>query len=248
MSPKLLTCLAVMAGLIAPATALGGEGTAPRGVVELFTAQGCVSCPPADAVFEKLVRQGDVVALAYHVDYWNYLGWSDTLGTQENTQRQYGYAKSLGRSNVYTPQAIINGRDHVNGADLVGINARLDTFGNKGAGLTVPVSATLRNGELGIEIGGGQGKAEVVVAYFRRVQSVEVLKGQNKGRKATYWNSVYDVQTVGMWEGLPLRITLPTSVMKMKKGPGKDGCAVLLQTAKDDGAPAAIIGATILTP
>lgn len=245
MPPKLLTCLTVVAALAAPALATAGEARAPKGVVELFTAQGCVSCPPADAAFEKLIEQGDVVALAYHVDYWNYLGWSDTLGTKENTERQYAYAKGLGRSNVYTPQAVINGRDHVNGADLPAINTRLDVLKDKGSGLTVPVSATVRGNELDIDIGSGTGKAEVVIAYFRRTQKVEVLKGENKGRSAIYRNSVYDVQTVGMWEGLPLKLTLPTTVMK---GEGRDGCAILLQTARDNGAPSSIVGATILIP
>lgn len=240
-----LTCLFLTAGLLAPAAAFCGEKQALKGVVELFTAQGCVSCPPADAAFEKLVGEGNVVALAYHVDYWNYLGWSDTLGTKENTDRQYAYAKALGRSNVYTPQAVLNGRDHLNGADLPAIETRLDTLNGKGEGLTVPVTATRRGGELDIDIGTGTGKAEVVVAYFRRTQNVEVLKGENKGRIATYWNSVYDVQTVGMWEGLPMRLTLPTTVMK---GPDQDGCAVLLQTASANGAPSAIIGATVFIP
>lgn len=241
---KLLPCLTVLAGLAVPGAVSCEESHALKGVVELFTAQGCISCPPADAAFEKIVAKGDVVALAYHVDYWNYLGWSDTLGTKENTERQYAYAKGLGRSNVYTPQAIINGRDHVNGADLEAIYDKMDHMKDAGEGLHVPVSAAIRNGELDIDIGGGEGRADVVVAYFRKVQNVSVLKGENKGRTAVYWNSVYDVQTVGMWEGKPLKVTLPASVMK---GSQQDGCAVLLQATRAGGAPAAIIGATILS-
>lgn len=245
MSSKRLIGLALIAGLMAPQAASCGETQAFRGVVELFTAQGCVSCPPADAAFERLVRQGDVVALAYHVDYWNYLGWSDTLGTKENTERQYAYAKGLGRSNVYTPQAVINGRDHVNGADFTAINTRLDALNTKAAGLSVPVSATIRGDEVDIDIGNGVGKAEVVVAYFHREQTVEVLKGENKGRKTSYLNSVYDVQTVGRWEGLPMRLTLPTTVMKRED---RDGLAILLQTAQENGVPSSIVGATVFIP
>ena len=85
------------------------------GVVELFTSQGCNSCPPADAALAKLAARGDVVALGYHVDYWDYLGWSDTLGSKANTERQYAYARGLNRRGVYTPQAVINGRAHTNG-------------------------------------------------------------------------------------------------------------------------------------
>jgi len=245
MPRKFLTCLTLATGLMTSALAFADENHALRGVVELFTAQGCASCPPADAAFEKLVAKGDVVALAYHVDYWNYLGWSDTLSTKENTARQYAYAKSLGRSSVYTPQAVINGREHMNGADLGAINGRIDSLNGGGQGLTIPVSATRRNGELDIDIGGGKGRAEVIIAYFHREQTVHVLKGENSGRQAVYWNSVYDLQTVGMWEGLPMRLTLPASVLKATE---KDGFAVLVQTATGNGSPSAIVGATIVTP
>ena len=96
---------------------MAGEVKKPAGVVELFTSQGCSSCPPADEIFGELARKGDVIALAYHVDYWDYLGWQDTLATQDNTARQYDYAKTFGARSVYTPQAVINGRTHVNGVE-----------------------------------------------------------------------------------------------------------------------------------
>src|ERR1700760_1117490 len=79
------------------------EESHPVGVVELFTSQGCSSCPKADAAFAKLVSESNVVAISYHIDYWNYLGWEDTLGQKENPDRQYGYAKMLGNNNVFTP-------------------------------------------------------------------------------------------------------------------------------------------------
>ena len=85
-------------------------------MVELFTSQGCSSCPPADALFAELAAKEDLVALAYHVDYWDYLGWQDTLSRKENTERQYDYMRAFGSRSVYTPQAVINGRVHVNGA------------------------------------------------------------------------------------------------------------------------------------
>lgn len=233
----LLFCLAI------PANVLADDVIKPKGVVELFTSQGCRSCPPADRAFEQLVRQGDVVALAYHVDYWNYLGWADTLGSSENTERQYGYAKSFGRSGVYTPQAVINGRDHLKGTDAGEINRRLDGMTSRGEGLIVPID-TRRNGdELTISIGAGTGKANVVVVYFRENQTVEVLKGENIGQKLNYWHSVTDVQTVGMWDGKPLDIVLPSKVIGSDKS---DGCAILLQATSHDGEPSKIIGATVM--
>ena len=240
MSPRFL--IPLIAGVVLSGPLQAEDGT-PKGVVELFTSQGCSSCPPADAAFRKLVNQGDVIALAYHVDYWNYLGWADTLSSKENTERQYGYAKTMGRSNVYTPQAIVNGRDHLAGADLNGINSQIDTYSSEGNGLTVPISAAMRGDELEIKIGAGQGKANVVMVYFDKEKTIDVEKGENSGQKISYLHSVTNVETVGMWDGKATSLTLPASVLQR---PQLEGCAILLQSATADGDPAAILGATVV--
>ncbi|MGO7590455.1 DUF1223 domain-containing protein [Rhizobium leguminosarum] len=240
MSPRFL--IPLIAGIVLSGPLQAEDGT-PKGVVELFTAQGCSSCPPADAAFRKLVNQGDVIALAYHVDYWNYLGWADTLSSKENTERQYGYARTMGRSNVYTPQAIVNGRGHLAGADLNGINSKIDTFSSEGNGLTVPISAAMRGDELEIKIGAGQGKANVVMVYFDKEKTIDVEKGENRGQKISYLHSVTNVETVGMWDGKATSLTLPASVLQR---PQLEGCAILLQSATADGDPAAILGATVV--
>ncbi|MDC9834634.1 MULTISPECIES: thioredoxin family protein [unclassified Rhizobium] len=240
MSPRFL--IPLIAGVVLSGPLQAEDGT-PKGVVELFTAQGCSSCPPADAAFRKLVNQGDVIALAYHVDYWNYLGWADTLSSKENTERQYGYARTMGRSNVYTPQAIVNGRGHLAGADLNGINGKIDTYSSEGNGLTVPISAAMRGDELEIKIGAGQGKANVVMVYFDKEKTIEVEKGENSGKKLSYLHSVTNVETVGMWDGKATSLTLPASVLQR---PQLEGCAILLQSATDNGDPAAILGATVV--
>ncbi|QND16373.1 DUF1223 domain-containing protein [Rhizobium leguminosarum bv. trifolii] len=232
----------LIAGVVLSGPLQAEDGT-PKGVVELFTSQGCSSCPPADAAFRKLVNQGDVIALAYHVDYWNYLGWADTLSSKENTERQYGYAKTMGRSNVYTPQAIVNGRGHLAGADLNGINSQIDTYSSEGNGLTVPISAAMRGDELEIKIGAGQGKANVVMVYFDKEKTIDVEKGENSGQKISYLHSVTNVETVGMWDGKATSLTLPASVLQR---PQLEGCAILLQSATADGDPAAILGATVV--
>ncbi|MEI1249948.1 DUF1223 domain-containing protein [Rhizobium aouanii] len=240
MSPRFL--IPLIAGVVLSGPLQAEDGT-PKGVVELFTSQGCSSCPPADAAFRKLVNQGDVIALAYHVDYWNYLGWADTLSSKENTERQYGYAKTMGRSNVYTPQAIVNGRDHLAGADLNGINGKIDTYSSEGNGLTIPISAAMRGDELEIKIGAGQGKANVVMVYFDKEKTIDVEKGENSGKKISYLHSVTNVETVGMWDGKATSLTLPASVLQR---PQLEGCAILLQSATADGDPAAILGATVV--
>ena len=241
--PLIIRSAIVLASLLFAGSATAQERMAPKGVVELFTSQGCASCPPADQMLKDLIRQGDVVALAYHVDYWNYLGWADTLSSKENTERQYGYAQSFGRSGVYTPQAVINGRDHVKGTELGTINGKISSLSTSGKGLTVPVHARMHGKEIAIEIGAGQGEAEVVVAYFTKRQQVEVEKGENAGKKMDYWHSVYDVQSIGIWNGKPLKLTIPGKLMGKFK---KDGFAVLLQTSGPGGEPAAIIGAAML--
>ena len=212
----------------------------PSGVVELFTSQGCSSCPPADAALEKLIKKGDVVALAYHVDYWNYLGWADTLSSKQNTSRQYGYATTIGRSNVYTPQAIINGRTDVNGADLGAIEGGIANMNAAGQGLSVPVTASRTGKELDISVGAGKGTGDVVVAYFKRYQTVTVTRGENAGKTFDYLNSVTDVETIGMWKGEAMNLKIPMSVMDVSE---YDGCAVLLQQTGPNGEPGPILGA-----
>lgn len=239
---KILVALAC-AAVLAPLPAAAGDGR-PKGVVELFTSQGCSSCPPADAALGKLVKQGDVVALSYHVDYWNYLGWKDTLSSAESTERQYDYARTLGRKSVYTPQAVLNGRDHMNGADLSGINRTLDTLEDNGKGLTVPVTAVREGDRLNIHIGEGRGKADIIVVYFDEQNTVDVRRGENSGRKITYWHSVRDAQTVGMWDGKAMELVLPMTVMDHER---YGGCAILVQKMKSATVPGPIIGASIVT-
>jgi len=215
------------------------------GVVELFTSQGCSSCPPADAELARLVEQGDVLALSYHVDYWNYLGWADTLSSPASTERQYGYARTLGRKNVYTPQAVINGRDHISGADRAAIDRIVKSLAENGAGLTVELAASMDKDGLSISVGPGQGKADIVAIYFDDATQVEIERGENAGRTVTYRHSVREMETVGMWDGAAVKLKLPSSVMSAH--PGR-GCAILLQMVGPDGSPGRILGATLIEP
>ncbi|GEO85885.1 MULTISPECIES: DUF1223 domain-containing protein [Alphaproteobacteria] len=244
MISRILSGLALSCTITLASGAGATDATVPKGVVELFTSQGCSSCPPADKALETLVRKGGIVALSYHVDYWNYLGWADTLASPENTARQYAYARSLGRTGVYTPQALVNGRDHLKGTDLGMIERKLDALRAQGDGLTVPISANRRGDELSITVGAGKGRAEVVIVYFRQHQTVEVTKGENTGKTIDYVNSVSDVQSVAMWNGAALDLTLPAKKIGTD---GVDGCAILLQSTGPHGEPAAILGATVLT-
>ena len=222
-----------------------GEVKKPAGVVELFTSQGCSSCPPADAILGELARQGDVVALAYHVDYWDYLGWQDTLATPDNTARQYEYAKSFGARSVYTPQAVINGRTHVKGSSRADISSTLGGFSKSGKGLTVDLKVMRAGNSVVIDAGEGadQQKGQIVLVYYDPARPVTIERGENSGTTVTYWNSVTGIQTAGVWHGAAQRYEFPASEIA-KKGTG--GCAVLLQSTGEDGLPGPILGAALI--
>ncbi|MVA96464.1 DUF1223 domain-containing protein [Nitratireductor sp. CAU 1489] len=226
--------------------AKGEEQARPRGVVELFTSQGCNSCPKADAYLGELARSGDVVALAYHVDYWDYLGWRDTMATADNTGRQSEYARALGERSVYTPQAVVNGRVHMNGASRGKVEKALGSLKDAGKGLTVDLSLSEGVESVIIEAGAAPGtarKANLLLVFFDPVTPVEIKRGENAGKTVTYWNAVSGIQSVGMWSGQEIRVEIPASELKKR---GAAGCAVLLQSLDEDGNPGAIIGAAIL--
>ncbi|MGB3415410.1 MAG: thioredoxin family protein [Mesorhizobium sp.] len=219
----------------------------PLGVVELFTSQGCSSCPPADELFADFVARKDIVALAYHVDYWDYLGWKDTLSSKKNTERQYAYMRAFGTRSVYTPQAVINGRTHVNGASRSAVADTLAHMDKSAQGMRVPIKVTQEGDGVVIEAGDAgidpatPVDAHVVVVYFDPPQTISIGKGENSGRRETYWNAVSDIQTAGMWHGKAQRYELPMSEIS-KRG----GCAVLLQAMGKDGLPGPILGAAMI--
>lgn len=237
----------MLAALALPAVAEAaetGETGRPIGVIELFTSQGCSSCPPADIVFQEFANSADFVALAYHVDYWDYLGWRDTLSHVDNTERQYSYMRAFGSRSVYTPQAVINGRIHVNGARRADVMDAFDELNNSDQGMMVDVKLRKSGDSLMIEAGKARNaldEAHVVLVYYGPPQRIGIAKGENKGHQVTYWNPVTGIQSAGMWHGVAARYELPAN-----KVPPKGGCAVLLQTVSESGLPGSILGAAII--
>ena len=234
------------ATLLCAVPSFAGDILKPKGVVELFTSQGCNSCPPADAVLAELARRGDVVALGFHVDYWDYLGWKDTLARPENTERQKLYGKAFGKREVYTPQAVINGRIHVKGGKRGAVKAALSELDRAGQGLTVDINVTRAGESVVIDAAGspgGTGDAHLVLVQFDAMRPVAIERGENKGKTISYANPVTSVQTAGMWHGKAARFELPRSELD-KKG----GCAILLQSVSKDGLPGPILGAAVVAP
>jgi len=242
--PQLRTILAAAFALLATCNLAAADAEKPLGVVELFTSQGCNSCPPADALFNKLVEKGDVIALAYHVDYWDYLGWSDTLARSENTQRQYAYMRSLGSRAVYTPQVVVNGRSHVNGTNGAGIDDDLAEQARDGDAMGVGIKVDETPDSIVIRVDATtkpSAEANLVLVFFEGPRSISISRGENSGRTATFLNAVSEFRTAGMWHGKATEFELPKSEF-MDKG----GCVALLQSASQAGDPGPILGAAVV--
>lgn len=192
-------------------------------VVELFTSQGCSSCPPADAYLHELAKRDDVIALAMHVDYWDYIGWKDIFASPELTARQRSYAQAGNRRMVYTPQMIINGQDHVVGnrpkdvEDLIAKHARLDAVVKLTAqrdGNTVRINA----------VPGSSLDGPLTVQLVRYVanETVNIKRGENAGKSLRYSNIVTEIKVLGDWNGRKT-LTLDTPMQ------GADPAVVLIQ-------------------
>lgn len=236
--------LLIGSGLIA--TVVTVAHAEPRAVLELFTSQGCSSCPAADKLLGELAKDPSVVAMSLSIDYWDYLGWKDTLGRPESTQRQKLYGKAFGKREVYTPQAVINGRVHVKGGKREAVMGALTEMENNGDGLSVDINVTRTGESVTIDAAAapsGKGDAHLVLVHFDPMKPVTIERGENKGKTITYANPVTSVQTAGMWHGKAARFELPRSEVN-KDG----GCAILLQQVNKQGLPGPILGAAVVPP
>ncbi len=170
-------------------------------VVELFTSEGCSSCPPADALLAELANRPNVLALSFHVDYWDRLGWKDPSSSPEATARQERYARLLGIDAVYTPQIVVDGRREAVGSDRAAVERALDAASREPS--AVPVTLSFNNGQARITLGRGgvTASASVVLIGFdrRRVDTVE--RGENSGRTLTHVDVVRGIEEVGRFTG-----------------------------------------------
>ncbi len=212
-----------------------------KGVIELYTSQGCSACPPADALLKHYADMPDTVALSFPVDYWDYLGWKDTLATPRNSERQRAYAKARADGAVYTPQVVINGVAHVNGASPKEIDSALEAGWPKLVANQIPVRFWNQGSTIVIQTGGGRKssphtEATVWLAIIKKSAEVMIPRGENAGKTITYTNVVKELAPVGMWSGKPMQIRLSRNAIIR---PESEACAILVQAG--DGGP--IIGA-----
>ncbi|HUA55594.1 MAG TPA: DUF1223 domain-containing protein [Candidatus Sulfotelmatobacter sp.] len=206
--------------LLAGAPAFGAEPVADRPaaerpiVVELFTSQGCSSCPPADALLGELARRSDVLALGFHVDYWNRLGWQDPYSSAAATQRQHTYARWLDSATVYTPQMVIDGRIDVVGSYRDRVLRAIDRA--RAAAVTVPIGCAAEADGVRVRVAGADpalGRATLWLIGYDRHHETVVGAGENGGRTLAEWQIVRGIEPLGAWTGAPYETTVPTATL-----------------------------------
>ncbi len=214
-------------------------------VVELFTSQGCSSCPPADAFMGDLVKKEGVIAVSLNVDYWDYIGWRDTLASPKNTKRQRTYAAKRGDRRVYTPQMVINGRDHAVGSDRAAVLGLIERESRAADRHSVAVSMAEDGKEIVVAASpapedGLRQKSTLLMMTVTPEVAVAIERGENTGSTVTYFNVVRSMMPVGSWHGDAVEVRLAMDHLT----DGRDGCVCLLQ-ANDSGH---ILGAAAWRP
>ena len=216
----------------------------PRAVVELFTSQGCSSCPPADRVLGELAKDPSVIALSLPIDYWDYLGWKDTLADSRFSARQKAYSRARGDREVYTPQAVVNGAAHVIGSDLASIESAIGATTKADGVMSVPVTMTQAGKLLTVSIAASANSpapthGEVWICSISKSVPILVGRGENSGQEITYHNVVRNLMKVGDWNGSSGSWTVPIESVVRE---GADGAVVYLQDGNRD-KPGPMLGA-----
>jgi hypothetical protein len=215
----------------------------PRAVVELFTSQGCSSCPPADQIMGELAKDPNVIALSMPIEYWDYLGWKDTLADSRFSARQKAYSQMRGDRDVYTPQVIVNGSANVIGSDRAGIeSAILNTQKSVGV-MSVPVTMTLSGKQINVSVAASKattpGHGEVWICSVSKAVPISIGRGENRGRQVTYYNVVRNILKVGDWNGSSGSWSVPLENVSRD---GVDAAVVYVQDGNRD-KPGPMLGA-----
>ena len=202
MTKTILAALAACAAWATPAASAGRPV-----VVELFTSQGCSSCPPAEAVLLDFSRRHpDVLALGFHVDYWDRLGWKDPYSSPAATRRQRAYQGKIGSSQIYTPQMVVDGKADVLGSDEdAALSAVRAASARRGEG--VPLALARTGDSLTVTVGSGRGTARALLVGYDPVRETAVRRGENAGRTIQQANVVRSIQDLGEWRGEALTLS-----------------------------------------
>lgn len=240
---RLASCAFV--AFVSMATTVDAQQPKVRGFIELFTSQGCSSCPPADELLGKLATDPSLIAITLPVDYWDYLGWKDTLAKPEHAARQRAYAVMRGDREVYTPQVVVNGLSQVLGSDHVAIERALAQTRHLGT-LTVPVKLALSGNRLTVSLPSARDElahGEIWLCALAKRIPVAIGRGENRGRTVVYHNVVRRWLKLGEWAGSTRSFMI--SAGELASG-GIDEAAVLVQ-AGSSASPGPVLGAAAIS-
>ena len=200
-------------------------------VLELFTSQGCSSCPPADRLLGELAMEPDVLALAYHVDYWNYIGWEDPFSSEAMSARQHGYGRAMRLSSIYTPQLVIDGEVDVVGSRRGQVMAELEARRGADPATGVMVSLERDGAEFVLTLSpwgdGSMAGADLILVGSDERHVTEVPRGENRGRTLEDFAVVRFYAPLGAWDGKAMQFRIPGSAAKVPS----DRLSVLVQAA-----------------
>jgi hypothetical protein len=216
-----------------------------RALLELFTSQGCSSCPAADKLLGEFAADPSLVVLSLPIDYWDYLGWKDTLASPADSARQRAYAHMRGDRQVYTPQIVVNGSTHALGSDKAAIEHAIEQTDQKSGVMSVPVSMTVGENGLNVKIESAESPynaGEVWLCPLANAVAVAIGRGENRGHTITYHNVVRSWRKLGDWTGAASSWNIPMSEIKTD---GVDAAAVMVQEGTRDN-PGIILGAAFV--
>ncbi len=203
-----------------------------KAVVELFTSQGCSSCPPADALFRTYADMPNIMALSLPVDYWDYIGWRDTFASPRNSERQRAYARAMSNGPVYTPQVVVNGAHVALGSSRSEIDKAIDTAAAEFETYRVPVRFWHEKNTIVVDVGSVDAAAATVkeatiwLGVIQKKGEVTIQRGENGGKTLAYANIVRELVPVGVWSGKPTVLRLARTAVLL---PETENSVVLVQ-------------------
>jgi hypothetical protein len=232
-----LAAMAMAVPMALAGTAVPAAAQSHPVVVELYTSQGCDSCPPADELLGMLAERADVIALSLHVDYWDYLGWKDELASPANSKRQRNYARALGERTIYTPQMIVQGRASIVGTHERDLERQIRALQDQPALVTMTASRDPGNVTVTLAPTGVSAPESVVFCVeYSPLETVSIERGENAGKRIDYANVVESWRKIGEWDGKgPATFSaeliggMPVVVVVQQKGMGPILAAMKVQ-------------------
>jgi hypothetical protein len=235
----------IILGCSAAVATFAAAQAEPRAVLELFTSQGCSSCPAADRLAGELALDPSLVVMSIPIDYWDYLGWKDTLAIPGHATRQRAYARARGDRQVYTPQVVVNGSMHALGSDASAIERAIQQTRRTTASMTIPIAMSVTGDRVIVDVPAAKnerGNGEVWVCSIAKSVPVTISRGENRGRTVTYHNVTRRWVKLGEWNGKAASFTL--KLADVNAAGDVDAAAAFLQDGSTD-KPGAMLGGSI---